>query len=266
MNLLNLHIDKQFITVFVTGVILMVVLINLLIFRIVLSFKKREFKYKIHNEKLKSHFKIQLMKQKNETRINEMKFFARELHDNLGQIASQLKMFVDFTVEHKYLNSTNPGIELVDKLKIEIRRLSSRYNHFSFQEFNLIDSISNDILRIAKFSKMMIDLNLPSEEIILDNHRKAEVFRIYQELINNTLTHSNAKNIRISINSNKQYLLELSIEDDGVGFDSSNMKTGSGLNNMKERTKQMDASLIINSRPGIGTLSTLTLSRSIDEQ
>lgn len=266
MNLLNLHIDKQLITVFVTGVILMVVMINLLIFRIVLSFKKREFKYKIHNEKLKSHFEIQLMKQKNETRINEMKFFARELHDNLGQIASQLKMFVDFTVEHKYLNSTNPGIELVDKLKIEIRRLSSRYNHFSYQEFNLIDSISNDILRIAKFSKMMIDLNMPPEEIVLDNHRKAEVFRIYQELINNTLTHSNAKNIRISINSNKQYLLEMSIEDDGVGFDSSNMKTGSGLNNMKERTKQMDASLIINSRPGIGTLSTLTLSRSIDEQ
>jgi signal transduction histidine kinase len=58
----------------------------------------------------------------------------------------------------------------------------------------------------------------------------------------------------------------MSIEDDGVGFNSNNVKIGSGLNNMKERTKQMDASLIINSRPGIGTLSTLTLSRSIDEQ
>lgn len=258
--------DNQFIALFVIGIIIMVMLVNIFIFWFVLSLKKREFESKINIEKINAKYEQQMLNLKNEIRNTEMRYFARELHDNLGQITSQLKMFVDFTVEHKYLNSTNPGIELVDKLKIEIRRLSSRYNHFSFQEFNLIDSISNDILRIAKFSKMMIDLNLPSEEIILDNHRKAEVFRIYQELINNTLTHSNAKNIRISINSNKQYLLEMSIEDDGVGFDSSNMKTGSGLNNMKERTKQMDASLIINSRPGIGTLSKLALSRSLDEQ
>jgi signal transduction histidine kinase len=262
----NLNIDKQFVAIFLIGIIIMVVLVNLIVFWFVFTYMKREYELKINTEKINASYERQMLNLKNETRNTEMKYFARELHDNLGQIASQLKMFVDFTVEHKYLNSTSPGIELVDKLKIEIRRLSSRYNHFSFQEFNLIDSISNDILRISKFSKMMIDLNLPSEEITLDNHRKAEVFRIYQELINNTLTHSNAKNIRISINSNKQCLLEMSIEDDGVGFDSSNMKIGSGLNNMKERTKQMGASLIINSRSGIGTLSTLTLTRSLDEQ
>lgn len=258
--------DNQFIALFVIGIIIMVMLVNIFIFWFVLSLKKREFESKINIEKINAKYEQQMLNLKNEIRNTEMRYFARELHDNLGQITSQLKMFVDFTVEHKYLNNTNPGIELVNKLKIEIRRLSSRYNHFSFQEFNLIDSISNDILRIAKFSKMMIDLNLPSEEIILDNHRKAEIFRIYQELINNTLTHSNAKNIRISIKSNKRYLLEMSIEDDGVGFNSNNMKISSGLNNIKERTKQMDASLVINSRPGIGTLSTLTLSRSLDEQ
>lgn len=266
MNVYSLNIDKHFVAIFLIGIIIMVVLVNLIVFWFVFTYMKREYELRINTERINANYERRMLNLKNETRNTEMKFFARELHDNLGQIASQLKMFVDFTIEHKYLNSTNPGIELVDKLKIEIRRLSSRYNHFSFQEFNLVDSISNDILRIAKFSKMMIDLNLPSEEIMLDNQRKAEVFRIYQELINNTLTHSNAKNIRISINSNKQNILEMSVEDDGVGFDSSNMKIGSGLNNMKERTKQMNASLIINSRPGIGTLSTLTLSRLLDEQ
>jgi glucose-6-phosphate-specific signal transduction histidine kinase len=182
----NLNIDNQLIAIFVAGIIIMVVIVNILIFWFVLSYKKREFDLKINSEKINANFELQLLNLKNETRNTEMKYFARELHDNLGQITSQLKRFLDFNIEQNKIIDSNSGSELIDKLKIEIRRLASRYNHFVFDEFNLIDSISNDILRISKFSNMMIDLHLPDDEVILENHIKAEVFRIYQELINNT--------------------------------------------------------------------------------
>ena len=264
MKSFNLNIDNQLIAIFVAGIIILVVIVNILIFWFVLSYKKREFDLKINSEKINANFELQLLNLKNETRNTEMKYFARELHDNLGQITSQLKRFLDFNIEQNKIIDSNSGSELIDKLKIEIRRLASRYNHFVFDEFNLIDSISNDILRISKFSNMMIDLHLPDDEVILENHIKAEVFRIYQELINNTMNHSKAKNVKILIHSNQLTSLEMIIEDDGIGFDPSQMKKGSGLYNVRERANQIGGCINFTSQSGVGTLTTLTINNSVN--
>lgn len=264
MKTYNLNIDNQFIALFVIGVIIMVVIVNVFIFWFVLSHKKREFELKINSDKINANFELQMLKLKHETRNTEMKYFARELHDNLGQITSQLKMYLDFNDDQNKRMDADAGSELIDKLKIEIRRLSSRYNYFVFDEINLIDSISNDILRISKFSKMMIDLNLPIDDIILENHVKAEVFRIYQELINNTMNHSKAKNVKIFINSNDNVSLEMIIEDDGIGFDPSQMKKGSGLYNVNERANQIGGIINFTSHSGVGTLTTLTIRNSVN--
>jgi signal transduction histidine kinase len=256
--------DNQFIAIFVIGIIILVVLVNVFIFWFVLSIKKREFESKMNIEKINANYERQMFNLKNETRNTEMKYFARELHDNLGQITSQLKRFLDFNIEQKKIIETNSGSELINQLKIEIRRLSTRYNHFVFDEINLVDSISNDILRISKFSNMMIDLNIPEDDIIAENNIKAEVFRIYQELINNTMNHSKAKNMKISMNSNALASMELIIEDDGIGFDPTLMKKGSGLYNVTERAKQIGGTIIFQSNPGSGTLTTLTIINALN--
>ena len=256
--------DNQFIAIFVIGIIILVVLVNVFIFWFVLSIKKREFESKMNIEKINANYERQMFNLKNETRNTEMKYFARELHDNLGQITSQLKRFLDFNIEQKKIIETNSGSELINQLKIEIRRLSTRYNHFVFDEINLVDSISNDILRISKFSNMMIDLNIPEDDIIAENNIKAEVFRIYQELINNTMNHSKAKNVKISMNSNALASMEMIIEDDGIGFDPTLMKKGSGLYNITERAKQIGGTIIFHSNPGSGTLTTLTIINSLN--
>jgi len=256
--------DNQFIAIFVIGIIILVVLVNVFIFWFVLSLKKREFESKMNIEKINANYERQMFNLKNETRNTEMKYFTRELHDNLGQITSQLKRFLDFNIEQKKIIETNSGSELINQLKIEIRRLSTRYNHFVFDEINLVDSISNDILRISKFSNMMIDLNIPEDDIIAENNIKAEVFRIYQELINNTMNHSKAKNVKISMNSNTSALLEMIFEDDGIGFDPTLMKKGSGLYNITERAKQIGGTIIFQSNPGSGTLTTLTIINALN--
>lgn len=242
----------------------MVVLVNVFIFWFVLSLKKREFESKMNIEKINANYERQMFNLKNETRNTEMKYFARELHDNLGQITSQLKRFLEFNIEQNRILEANSGSELINQLKIEIRRLSTRYNHFVLNEINLVDSISNDILRISKFSNMMIDLNIPDGDFILENTVKAEVFRIYQELINNTMNHSKAKNVKISMNSNALASMEMIIEDDGIGFDPTLMKKGSGLYNVTERAKQIGGTIIFQSNPGYGTLTTLTIINALN--
>ncbi len=264
MKISNANITTETITIVVIGIIIMVVLVNIFIFWFVLSNKKREFELKINNERINANYERQMLNLQNETRNTEMKYFARELHDNLGQITSQLKRYLDFNIEQNRILETNSGSELINQLKIEIRRLSTRYNHFVFNDINLVDSISNDILRISKFSNMMIDLNIPEDDIILENTVKAEVFRIYQELINNTMNHSKAKNVKISMNSNASASMEMIIEDDGIGFDPTLMKRGSGLYNITERAKQIGGTIIFQSNPGSGTLTTLTIINALN--
>jgi len=89
----NMGIDDQLVAVFFVGVIILVVVFNVFVFWFALSYKRKEFEFKINSEKLNANLEIQMLKLRNETRNTEMKYFARELHDNLGQITSQLKMF-----------------------------------------------------------------------------------------------------------------------------------------------------------------------------
>lgn len=76
--------DNQFIALFVIGIIIMVMLVNIFIFWFVLSLKKREFESKINIEKINAKYEQQMLNLKNEIRNTEMRYFARELHDNVS--------------------------------------------------------------------------------------------------------------------------------------------------------------------------------------
>jgi signal transduction histidine kinase len=78
------------------------------------------------------------------------------------------------------------------------------------------------------------------------------------------MNHSKAKNVKISMNSNALASMEMIIEDDGIGFDPTLMKKGSGLYNITERAKQIGGTIIFHSNPGSGTLTTLTIINSLN--
>jgi signal transduction histidine kinase len=78
------------------------------------------------------------------------------------------------------------------------------------------------------------------------------------------MNHSKAKNVKILINSNDNISLEMIIEDDGIGFDPSQMKKGAGLYNVKERANQIGGSINFTSQSGVGTLTTLTIRNSVN--
>ena len=81
------------------------------------------------------------------------------------------------------------------------------------------------------------------------------LFRIVQESLNNTIKHSKAKNIKVSINYLQQHL-KMQVNDDGAGFDADLLeasKTGIGLHNMKNRAALIGAFFSIQSAPNKGT-------------
>jgi signal transduction histidine kinase len=83
-------------------------------------------------------------------------------------------------------------------------------------------------------------------------------FRIVQEALTNALKHAKAKNIIVKGNINTQNKYELSIEDDGRGFQPELTKKGYGLKNISKRMNELGGTLDIDSKPGIGTTIKVT--------
>jgi signal transduction histidine kinase len=86
----------------------------------------------------------------------------------------------------------------------------------------------------------------------LQKEYELSLYRITQELINNVLKHAEAKYVSLQIGQRDEKII-LMVEDDGRGFDVSTHKDGFGLKNLDARTKLLQGTLTIDSKPGKGT-------------
>jgi len=95
------------------------------------------------------------------------------------------------------------------------------------------------------------DENLKRAKLTMEKRR--DFYLIYKEALNNTAKYADGKNVWISL-SLHQKTINLTIKDDGKGFDKASIKkSGNGLNNMQHRAKALKGEIIINSSPGQGT-------------
>ena len=87
----------------------------------------------------------------------------------------------------------------------------------------------------------------------LSGNIKINTYRVVQELLQNCVKHARCNSIKVTFQIDNN-LLNLKVEDDGVGFDNTKGKKGIGLKNIISRVKKMDAKLDINSKSGRGTI------------
>ena len=116
---------------------------------------------------------------------------------------------------------------------------------------NFISQVKNPTLSINLYTEGLEE-NLPQ-------NTSAMLYRIIQECVNNVIKHSEATSLDISLLRNETELTA-TIEDNGKGFDSSqvNYKEGIGLQNIRDRITFLKGELEIDSKPGKGTLFTIT--------
>ena len=109
------------------------------------------------------------------------------------------------------------------------------------------------------------DFQITGTETILDPHKSLILFRIAQEVLNNTIKHAKATRISIFLKFTSELFI-LTLTDNGTGFAMSNSQPkdlsdkGSGLSNMYNRAKLIGADLQIDSHPKTGTKASITLS------
>jgi signal transduction histidine kinase len=112
--------------------------------------------------------------------------------------------------------------------------------------------LDSALLRLAKRTSGSFDVHLDAADIEVDPETADALYRIAQEAVHNALRHSGGRQVRIQLRRRPQ-VLQLAIEDDGVGYDSKTVSAGLGLVGMRDRAAALGGALDIGARPGGGT-------------
>jgi signal transduction histidine kinase len=179
---------------------------------------------------------------------NERRRLSRELHDGVGPYLTSLKHYIENKVENE-LKKTEMK-KIVDDTIAEIRLMSNALMPASIDDFGIGVTLTNFIESLKKSTAVNIEYEdlTQQDNSKITNHQAINLFRISQELINNSLKHSKAKNIRITLSEFEDFI-SLFYFDDGIGFESSTVKLGLGISNIKERVEICNGKIAINSAP-----------------
>jgi PAS domain S-box-containing protein len=189
-----------------------------------------------------------------DTQEHERGEIGKELHDNVNQVLTTTKLYLDLAQNSPELKdemiqkSTNNIINVIN----EIRQLSRSLMDPSIGDLGLIDSIKDLTENINLTRKLQVKLNVDENlEGLLDQNHKLTVFRIIQETMNNALKHAKANTVHVSIVKVRKHI-QVTIEDNGIGFDMHSVKKGVGLKNIQNRVYLINGNYTVDTAPGKG--------------
>ncbi len=191
---------------------------------------------------------------------NERNRIATELHDGVGGTLSAIKLKLRKITEDVKNPQIDKVINNIDELYQEVRSITHNLITPQLQDSIFIEIINNLVNDIKDATSLEITLEYLEEDKInqLSEEIQVTVYRMIQELLKNSVTHSNGTKIEINLNK-FEHELNLVFEDNGSGFDPATKKIGIGLRNIETRTKALGGKLIIDSVKGRGTAFNITI-------
>ncbi len=195
----------------------------------------------------------------------ERKRISRDLHDDIGTKLSALKLFLS-SLELKAHAIHNEEIvslaqnseQFIQEVVKDLRTLLINLSPTVLEDFGYTNAVEGLANKINETKLIHFDLNVFGFKKRLQKDYELALYRITQELINNILKHSDAKNISLQTGQRDDKIV-LIIEDDGKGFDVNLHKDGYGLKNLETRTKLLNGKMVIESVPGKGTTTLIEI-------
>ena len=221
-----------------------------------LLYNRSRYKQKTAAAQLMAEEKLLRLKEVVQAEEKERQRIARELHDGVGHLLSSAKL--NLSVIEEQDDETKTAVEnsmkIIDEALEETRTISHNLMPSALTEVGFTAAVQQLARKINQTGKVKVKLQTEQENFDLDEAKSTALFRIVQEVLNNMLKHADATSISISLNKDEQ-VLQLSIADDGIGFDVNNINSSSGIGwkNIFARADMIHAAIKINSMPGNGT-------------
>ncbi len=196
-----------------------------------------------------------------ENQENEWRIIAGELHDSIGQNLSAVNIYLQQNIKSSDENAENlkNASDLIMETLEEIRRISQKLYPKQIERLGLTVSTQAMIHKIESVSQIKFQTSIDNIDNILSRENEVQYFRIIQEILNNIIKHSEAKNVVINIKKSIMFIVT-EIEDDGIGFEITNTtKLGLGLINIEERIQMIRGVYEFKSEQSKGTNFKITI-------
>ncbi|AWO77472.1 PAS domain-containing sensor histidine kinase [Serratia marcescens] len=220
-----------------------------------------------------SHMRLRLLaRQREASREEERKRIAREVHDELGQHLTSLRMGISLL--RLQFSKDNPQLHervlnlmgLADKTIQVVRNVATRLrpNVLDMGLTTALEWLRDEF--ISRHSGCCCRLITPAKEIRLDDEQATAAFRVVQESLTNVTRHAQATEVIITLKRHAGGVI-LTVSDNGKGFDCQQRNDNAfGLIGMRERGRMLGGGVEIDSKPNIGTCVSLTIPlESIEE-
>ncbi|MFT4856925.1 MAG: two-component system NarL family sensor kinase [Algoriphagus sp.] len=237
-----------FATIFLGGIM------STFVISMVFIHRQRQKQNRQKIDHVKSEYEKILLNIENEIQQETLTQVGRELHDNIGQLLSLAKLNFGSIKPEKHL----AGRELLSQIIQEVRGLSKTLNMDWVESITLEEFLKQQLDKIKStgFCETQLLVEAPIENLKKDE--KLVLIRVIQEILNNAIKHAYPDRIMIrTLNSGTKP--QIIIEDNGIGFDTRQQSNGSGMTNLAKRMITIGGEFYIESEPGKGTLTKLTL-------
>ena len=227
-------------------------------------------KFKTNQEMLVREKKIEHLRMQNKVATmaamlkgqeSERVRIAKDLHDGIGGLLATAKLQVS-SLSHIDMPSSSLHVhqktaKLLDHAADEVRRIAHNMMPEALSNLGLQHALEDlrDSLRNEGLQVHMEILNLNNR---LPENVEVNVYRIIQELVNNLIKHAEASRVIIQLALQGQEL-QLTVEDNGKGFDPGKQVDGIGLKNIRSRVEYLHGEVDVNTSPGTGTSVSINL-------
>lgn len=220
------------------------------------KYSRRKKKHIEEKTQMKAAFESELLKTRFEIQEQTLNHISREIHDNITQVLSFVKLNLALTgklTEQDKSDKIKESRELIAQTIHDLRDLSKSLSFEHISAKGLIKTIELEAERLNKSGIIAVSFSVGGDVYSLGEQPELLLFRIFQESVNNTLKHANAKHLIISLQYSDQ-MFNLTVADDGDGFstDVFEDKRGLGLKNIETRAALIGGTVSINSTPGNG--------------
>jgi len=185
-------------------------------------------------------------------REEERALIAREIHDELGQALTALKMDVHWLrqrlpgAQQSLLDKTNVMSRLIDRTVQSVRRINAELRPGLLDDFGLSAAIEWEAEEFSKRTNIECEILSDPKDMVLPQGLSTAIFRILQETLTNIARHANATKVRIILSKNAD-TLEVRVSDNGKGIEDQEIlePKSFGIIGMRERVHYLGGNFSI---------------------
>ena len=210
----------------IVGIILGLLLVSFIVAMLVL-YKRRQRQQEQEMAIIKDNFEKEVLHSQLEIQENTFKTISQELHDNIGQMLSVVKLSLSalpLEKGHQAHHLVSHSQQVLNKAIIDLSDLTKSLHTDRITDLGLAESIRFELMTLKNAGLIKVHFAVLGTEFELQEQKAIFLFRMFQEMLNNILKHSKATNVIVELTYQPDNIFVMKVEDNGIGFDTAGKK------------------------------------------